>query len=474
MPKLSLNLRSSLIIAVVAVLASFDSAIAQEKSIASGANKRIKELIESGKTEMASRSIELHLKQKPHDLQVQLLRRQLGTLFLRNGRRDDGEAQFEKLLRYIFEHPEKARSIVKYVPQTILSLSSVQQGAEPKASEFLDGAMQVLKKAVDDQPTSSAISNGLSSMVGLKTRLLARNQKWVEVVQLLEAELDRLRARWRSDLGNPDRWLRLVYMLGSAVQTIGFDGYDVYSLINERRNLLRESVTRFPDSVPLIQEAFSDRLKAIAEFEETAPRTASKMYEQARIEIRNAVDASNVKKPLYTVRMDVEKAAQRFKRAENKNNLAGIEIEIPQANWLNDEPRIRGVGVEAILFVRMRTKTDQELLAKIHQLLLANKTNAVILTCPMDDSFNRLPIVNRNKTVTDELRKEYRDSLVEKVIDAYDIEMPFGILDDTMSIADAFGIGDVPMICILKNGKCERTLEGSATVSELEKHLQAK
>ena len=95
-------------------MAGGSNAKSQQVALQPATSDRIKAMIDAGKAELARRAIEEHLAIQPHDLNVQLLRRQLGTLYLRTGRRVDGEAQFERMLRYIYKNPEHAQEIIGF------------------------------------------------------------------------------------------------------------------------------------------------------------------------------------------------------------------------------------------------------------------------------------------------------------------------------------------------------------------------
>lgn len=465
---------SKFVILAITILASPQSTAPSQTDEVS-ARDRIYELVNTGKIALASQELEQQLKATPHDNEIHLLRINLGMGLLRAGRRPEGEQEFEKFVRYVFNNPEHSQSLLKHVPRIMMNITSVQRGVEPVTSELLQGVIPLLQKGVVDQPTNSAFSIGLTSLTALKARLLARQEQRVESLSLINSELDRLRSRWRTDPENPDSWLRLALMLRSAAETIGSDNNSALAFSFERTNVLNTGVSKFMDAGPLIKEAFNERLAQIKQYESTSPATALTLYDEADSDLRKISVDSPIKKTLHSLRIDIAKSRQKFFRESTQKKLIGSRVFVPECDWLNKKPVLSNLetGLTAYFFFTAKQPESIQELIKFNDYLKTAypDVSAVLMTHSLDDSFGRLPIVNRTKTITDENAREYRQQMIDQIVEPNGIDFPVGLLADTLPVADHFGFRNVPIAFFFDNGICQKIVQGKDLLKELSAYL---
>ena len=357
----------------------------------------------------------------------------------------------------------------------MMNITSLQRGVEPVTSELLQGVIPLLQKGVVDQPTNSAFSIGLTSLTALKARLLARQEQRVESLSLINSELDRLRSRWRTDPENPDSWLRLALMLRSAAETIGSDNNSALAFSFERTNVLNTGVSKFMDAGPLIKEAFNERLAQIKQYESTSPATALTLYDEADSDLRKISVDSPIKKTLHSLRIDIAKSRQKFFRESTQKKLIGSRVFVPECDWLNKKPVLSNLetGLTAYFFFTAKQPESIQELIKFNDYLKTAypDVSAVLMTHSLDDSFGRLPIVNRTKTITDENAREYRQQMIDQIVEPNGIDFPVGLLADTLPVADHFGFRNVPIAFFFDNGICQKIVQGKDLLKELSAYL---
>ena len=444
--------------------------------------QQIMQSIQNGDLEEAERQIDSHLKENPHAHKIHRLRNILSNAYFRSSNRKKGERQIELMLQYQFDDPVNSRPLLKQLPQLLINLSYIQQNLEPKASEVLDKSIDLLSTASAENSNNVAYSNGLSSAIGLKARLLVRHTRADEAVGLYKQELERLRGRWEKSQENPDAWIRLAYFLKAAEEALGFGEIAIVESWNlERRNLLAVAVDKFPQAGRIVKEYFSDQLKTIEQYEQAYPLQAAEMYATATTSIRAIIEKQLVKKALFPLRIDIEQRAVKLNRKIRRSNLIGESIPtLTPIEWLTANPNQKAIeapdlnsGDVILLFISHESKKGFEDLIELNRVLIKNSPNTklVVVAHELGQSFSRLPFVTYRVEITDEQKQKFRDYLNDEVIKTNKYEFPFGIGKDNIELAERFGIVQTPQAYELKNGKCIASFSIVELINSLSNNL---
>ena len=442
-------------------------------------HQQILSTIQKGELEEASSQIDAHLKEHPHAHKIHRLRSLLSNAYFRSKNRKEGERQIELMLQYQFGDPVNSRPLLKYLPQLLINLSYVQQNIEPKASAVLDQSIKLLSVATKEDYNNFAYSNGLTSAIGLKARLLARHTKADQALSMYQQELDRLRGRWLKSQENPDAWIRLVYFLRAAEEALGFEQFEIVEAWDlERRNLIAAAIEEFPQATRIVKEYFAVQLKTIQEYEETCPRQAVKMYSSATKEIRAVIEKQLVKKGLFTLRIEIEKRAIDLNRKLRRVDIVGETVpKLEQIDWLSDstdagvtETPDLSSGKVVLLFVSRNSKGTFNELGQLND-LLKNRfpdTKLVAVIHDVGKPFSMLPFVTYKSKISDDQRQQFRNQLIDKVIKKNKFEFSFGVGLNNIELARQFGISKAPHALRLNDGKCTGCYSFDELISSFE------
>lgn len=460
------------------VVCSFAKQTTTATTIPDETRERILELIRKSEWDEAEKLIENKLGEQPLDPQIHLLRKSLGNELIRNRKRDAGERQYEKLLWYIFEHPQQSQSLFKYLPEILINLPYVQQNLEPEATETLEKAISILRSAVAENPRNVAWSNGLSTAINLRGRGLLQQSRLPEARALYNNELDRLRERWRTNPENPDSWLRLAYFLKAASEPEAQDRQHrefANALRLERMNLLLAGASTFPDALDLVRERFAVRLEQASQFQTVSPQLAVNMLLADKVAFNAIAQQSRFNKQLLPTRIQLEKNLQQIQRMLTRQKLVGNRPPtIENTDWLTKPPESwSNLTGSAVLLICFSPSNDQGVkqLANIRD-ALNNRHGAVkliALTHEVDQSFTRLSTF-RQKPLPDaeNQRALYRQKIVAEIVQRNQFEFPFGISNDAASIASSLGISEIPFALLVdESGICRQVLEGPALVDTI-------
>ncbi len=433
--------------------------------------QQVLDLIRKSSFSQAEKLIDQAIAAEPHDLEIHLLRKSLGNELIRNRQRDAGEQQFEKLLQYMFDYPKQSQPLLKHMPQILINLSYVQQNIEPESAKMLEKAMSILRAAVDGNPQNVAWSNGLSTAVNLRGRGLLQQSRLPEARALYINELERLRDRWRTSHENPDSWLRLAYFLKAVSEPEAEDPQHrefAIPLRLERMNLLIVGATTFPDALDLVRERFAARLELASQYESASPPTAVKMLLVDKAAFNEIARQSRFNRELLPTRIQIENSLQQIQRRLTRQQLIGNRPPvIENTDWLTQPPEswtdLPGRPVLLYCFSPSDSESVREL-AEIRDDLKNRHSvvNLIALTPDVDQSFTRLSTVKRKSLPDSEnQRAQYRQQILEQIVQRNQFKFPFGIAKDAASIAGSLGISEVPFVLLVdQSGICREVLEG--------------
>ena len=418
----------------------------------------------------AEKLIEGALADDPHDHDAHMLRRMLANAMMRARRRAAAELQFEKLVDYLLSYPEKSRPMLKHLPQLLINLPYIRENIEPKASQTIDRAIDVFRSAAEQNPANVAFSNGLTMAVGLKARGLLKRSLLAEAQAVYAMELNRLRDRWRSSPENPDSWLRLSNLLKVAEEH-RYPGYQKFAdqLWVERRSVLSEGASRFPDSNALAREYFSLRMSQAAQLESPSPQAALAILIAAESEFDDLVARRENAKPLLPTKIQIQKERLQIERLLTRRNLIGnVPPAFADVEWLGEGStnwaQLRGRKV-LLIFFSVPTGESILHLIRVHDMISNQFSDVrlVALTHELQQPFNR-PAGTKNKqnADTDENRKLYRRKLLSDIVEANGFKFPIGIANDSSRTGSEFGVTQVPMSLLIdESGICRRIFIGA-------------
>lgn len=428
--------------------------------------------IQNRKLDEAASLIDKQLRLNPHNHKIHRLRNVLSSAYFRSGNRQAGDQQIELLLQYHFDDPVNSRPMLKRLPQLLINLASIQRNVEPKASKILDQSIALLSNAAREEPGNVAYSNGLTSAIGLKARLLVQTSRTDQGVAIYRQELDRLRTRWRDSPENPDALVRLVYFLKSAEEAVFNNSLEIVEDWNlERRNLLDLGLKNFPQSSRIVKEYFDNRLSTIAQYEQACPKHAVNLYATASAEILATINKQQIKKSLFPLRINIEQRALKLKRKFRRAEIIGETVpKLELVEWLsNSKGKIPNpdlnYGSKILVFISAQNNNIYEQLLQLSRQLKSArpKTELLVLINDIGHPFNGLPFVTYDTQISDDQKLDYRSRLVKNVIEANDFEFPFGIALEDNRFGSQFGVYETPTAYLINQGKCT----GRHSINEL-------
>lgn len=418
--------------------------------------KQLLELIRAGNLPAAEKLIDFHLTKHPHDVDVWMLRRPLANGLIRQSKRNAANQQFEKLVNYMLENPTESRPILKHLPSILISISYVQQGQEPKTSQLLYPVIKLLSSASKESPSNAAFSAGVSSAVNLLARTKMRSEKIEEAIGIYREELERLRQRRNSAPENPAHWNQLAYNLKSAFDTIG-DGQRSVTTPwrNERANILRYGISRFPTSLPLVNSHFNDRLKYINDYETPCPKQAESQYQELIDQI-HSVQQNSKNLPAHTpLRIKIEKSAQKFRRRLVKKNLIGQPApNLNDVTWLQKPAKLGGDNEfpQIVLFFKWGSGNATDSLVELHRQIYEAKSLAAELIAVVPNQgldFNWLNSFTKNVPIQPEQIAQQHARIRRSLTQRLKYNSSFGCSTKPVDLADKFGMTDFPCAVII-------------------------
>ena len=433
------------------------------------AHDQIREFIRKFRLPEAEQLIDGLLAENLHDLQAHLLRKSLANAFLRARQKKNADLQFEKLADYLLDYPEQSRELLKHLPQVLVNISYVRQNVEPQAGRKIDKAIAVLETATRDNPRNVAWSSGLTTAINLKARGLLKQSRVDDVRRLYETELDRLRRRWREQMGNPDAWLRLSYLLKAAASP-RVPAYQEYAsqLTCERANLLAVGAMRFPDSDKLNEEYFLWRVEQASDLEATSPQAARQLLVETQADFEEFAKKRSSIKSLLETRLQIEKKLQRLERLLAKQQLPGTAAPgIIETEWLNaDLKEMNTLQGDTIVLNFFSVRSDESISTLIQlNNFISNSypdVRLIALTHEFERPFNRISSGKRASDLRDaDNRQLYRQKLLENIIQPNEFEFPVGISKASERTGAAYGITVIPhTVLIDSTGVCRYVFEG--------------
>ncbi len=443
---------------------------------------QIDELIRQFRVVEARQLIDSVLSDHPHDHRAQMARRALANTYLRMGNRLQADLQFEKLSDYLLSYPRQSRPLLKHLPQILVNMSSIQQSIEPQASQRLDRAIALLRQATEENPRNVAWSGGLISVIGMKASGLQKRGQFEAFEALYDAELDRLRNRWREQPENPDAWLSMIAVLNAATLPENIDYQSTAAQLQaERTNLLELAVKRFPQSDALVQEYVIWRQQQASDVEAYSSETARRMLSQTRHDFDEITRQRGHVGSLLKTRIQLEKRLERLNRQLARRSLIGNRIpEMGEIDWLNGDVsdwKMDEGRATILTFFSVRRDQSIRALIELNDLIQRQfpQVRLIALTHEFEQPYDQLYTPRRKPLETDQPNRDlYRQKMKQEIIATNGFRFPIGISRHSPETASSFGISRLPYTALYDvDGICRQVFDGPVPTGRLAKAAEA-